>query len=179
MVTSLLPQLFKSSTNPSFWSQAAWTVLRVSIGITMVHNGMDKLSDIPSFAEAYVKVIGLPFPIFFSYVAAYTELIGAPLLAVGLLARPAAFGLFSTMCVAMYHHVLTSGLSIPALELAIVYAACFLFFTVNGPGLFSIDALILNRLDSNALSTKDKQVMRLERAANLPVADKVAAISKR
>jgi putative oxidoreductase len=132
----------------------------------MVHNGLDKLADIPGFAEAYVKVIGLPFPIFFSYVAAYTELIGAPLLAIGFLARPAAFGLFSTMCVAMYHHILVAGLSIPYLELSAVYAACFLFFIVNGPGLFSTDALLLNWLDSNALSTKAKHVMRLERAFN-------------
>ena len=166
MAASLIPQLFKSSTNPGFWSQSAWAILRICLGIMIVHNGLDKLADIPSFAEAYVKVIGLPFPIFFSYVAAYTELIGAPLLAIGFLARPAAFGLFGTMCVAMYHHILVAGLSIPYLELSAVYAACFLFFTVNGPGLFSTDALILNWLDSDALSAKAKQVMRLERAFN-------------
>jgi len=143
----------------------------------IVHNGLDKLADIPSFAEAYVKVIGLPFPIFFSYVAAYTELIGAPLLAIGFLARPAAFGLFGTMCVAMYHHILVAGLSIPYLELSGVYAACFLFFTVNGPGLFSTDALILNWLDSSALSAKAKQVMHLERALNSAGAE-AAAVSK-
>ena len=166
MAASLAPRLFKSSTNPGFWSQSAWAILRICLGIMIVHNGLDKLADIPSFAEAYVKVIGLPFPIFFSYVAAYTELIGAPLLAIGFLARPAAFGLFGTMCVAMYHHILVAGLSIPYLELSAVYAACFLFFTVNGPGLFSTDALILNWLDSDALSAKAKQVMRLERAFN-------------
>jgi putative oxidoreductase len=166
MATSLLSRVFRSTTNPGFASQSAWAALRVCLGIMMVHNGLDKLADIPSFAEAYVKVIGLPFPIFFSYVAAYTELIGAPLLAVGFLARPAAFGLFGTMCVAMYHHVLVAGLSIPALELAAVYAACFLFFTVNGAGLFSIDALILNRLDSSALSARAKQIMGLERVFN-------------
>ncbi len=166
MATPLLSQVFKSSTNPGFWSQSAWAVLRVCIGITIVHNGLDKLADIPSFAEAYVKGIGLPFPIFFSYVAAYTELIGAPLLAIGFLARPAAFGLFSTMCVAMYHHILVAGLSIPYLELSVVYAACFLFFTVNGPGLFSMDALILNWLDSSALSASAKHIMGLERVFN-------------
>ncbi len=122
-------------------------------------------------------MIGLPFPIFFSYVAAYTELIGAPLLAIGFLARPAAFGLFGTMCVAMYHHILVAGLSIPYLELSAVYAACFLFFIVNGPGLFSTDALLLNWLDSNALSTKAKHVMRLERAFN-SAGSEAATVSK-
>jgi putative oxidoreductase len=129
-----------------------------------------------SFCDT-TKVIGLPFPIFFSYVAAYTELIGAPLLAIGFLARPAAFGLFGTMCVAMYHHILVAGLSIPYLELSAVYAACFLFFIVNGPGLFSTDALLLNWLDSNALSTKAKHVMRLERAFN-SAGSEAATVSK-
>jgi putative oxidoreductase len=130
----------------------------------MIHNGLDKLSNIESFAQAYVQVIGLPFPIFFSYVAAFTELIGAPLLVLGLLTRPAAFGLFSTMCVAMYHHILVAGFSIPYLELSAVYAACFLFFAVNGAGLFSTDALIVNWLDVSALSAQAKQIMRLEKA---------------
>lgn len=175
MLSTFVSKFFKSTTNPHFWSQSAWAVMRVVLGVMMVHNGLDKLADIPSFAEAYVKVIGLPFPIFFSYIAAFTELIGAPLLAIGLLARPAAFGLFATMCVAMYHHILVAGLSIPYLELSAVYAACFLFFTVNGAGLFSTDALILNWIDTNALSAKAKQVMRLERAFNSSTAESVTA----
>ncbi len=131
---------------PSYPSQAAWTMLRVVAGLVMIHNGLDKLADIESFSAAYVEVIGLPFPIFFSYVAAFTELIGAPLLALGLLTRPAALGLFSTMVVAMYHHVLVAGFSIPYLELSMLYGAVFLFFTVNGAGLLSLDALIAGRL---------------------------------
>lgn len=123
-------------------------MLRVVAGIVMIHNGLDKLSNIESFAQAYVQVIGLPFPIFFSYVAAYTELLGAPLLALGLFTRPAALGLFGTMLVAMYHHVLVAGLSIPYLELSMLYAACFLFYLVNGAGLFSADALIAGWLDA-------------------------------
>lgn len=130
----------------------------------MIHNGLDKLSNIESFAQAYVQVIGLPFPIFFSYLAAFTELIGAPLVAIGLLTRPAALGLFSTMCVAMYHHILVAGFSIPYLELSAVYAVCFLFFVVNGGGLFSTDALIVSWLDTNALSMQAKRLMRLEKS---------------
>ncbi|MEL7054380.1 MAG: DoxX family protein, partial [Cyanobacteria bacterium J06588_5] len=85
-----------------------------------------------------------------------------PLLMVGLFTRPAAFGLFGTMCVAMYHHVKVAGLSLPYLELSAIYAACFLYFTVNGPGLFSFDALLTNRIDTSALSARAKKVMRLE-----------------
>ncbi|MBE9064320.1 DoxX family protein [cf. Phormidesmis sp. LEGE 11477] len=163
-ISSLTSLFFKPNVNANTASQATLAIARVIIGLMMIHNGQDKLADIESFAQAYVAYLGLPFPIFLSYVAAYTELIAAPLVMVGLFTRPAAFGLFSTMCVAMYHHVKVAGLSLPYLELSAIYAACFLYFTVNGPGLFSFDALIANRIDASALSAKAKQVMRLERA---------------
>lgn len=158
----MLSAVFRPSFSPNYLSQAAWTVLRVVAGIVMIHNGMDKLSNIESFAQAYVSVIGLPFPIFFSYLAAFTELIGAPLLALGLFARPAAAGLFSTMLVAMYHHVLVAGFSIPYLELSALYAACFLFFLVNGAGLFSVDALIAGWLTAATNSNKEQRLDNLE-----------------
>ena len=163
-MNKILTTILRPNYTPNFWSQTTWAILRAVVGIMMIHNGLDKLSNIESFAQAYVAYIGLPFPIFFSYVAAYTELIGAPLVAIGLLTRPAALGLFGTMCVAMYHHVLVAGLSLPYLELSAIYAACFFFFLINGAGLFSTDALIANWLDSNALSQKAKQVMLLEKS---------------
>ncbi|MDJ0621038.1 MAG: DoxX family protein [Calothrix sp. MO_192.B10] len=170
--TALIATILKPSVNPNFWSQTAWAVLRAVVGIMMIHNGLDKLGNIESFSETYVEYIGLPFPLFFSYLAAFTELIGAPLLAFGLLTRLAALGLFGTMCVAMYHHILVAGFSIPYLELSAIYAACFLFFTINGAGLFSTDALIANWLDASALSVKAKQIMRLEQAYQSVSADK-------
>lgn len=163
-LTARIANVFKPNVNPNLWSQTTLAILRVVIGIMMVHNGQDKLADIESFAAAYVEYLGLPFPIFLSYVAAFTELMGAPLVAFGFLTRPAAFGLFGTMCVAMYHHVSVAGLSLPYLELSAIYAAAFLYFTVNGAGLFSLDALVANWLDATALSLKAKQIMRLERS---------------
>lgn len=170
-INALLATILKPNISPNFWSQTAWAVLRFVVGVMMLHNGLDKFSNIESFAQAYVEVIGLPFPIFFSYLAALTETVGAPLVAIGFLTRPAALGLFSTMCVAMYHHVLVSGFNIPYLELSAIYAACFLFFAVSGAGLFSTDALIANLLDSSLLSAQAKQVMRLEKAFQSPSAE--------
>ena len=68
------------------------------------------------------------------------------------------------MCVAMYHHIKVAGLSLPYLELSAIYAACFLYLTVNGAGLFSFDALLANKIDASALSARAKRVMRLEKA---------------
>jgi putative oxidoreductase len=172
-INSLITKAFRPNTTPEFWQQTSWAILRAVVGIMMIHNGIDKLANIESFAEAYVAYIGLPFPIFFSYIAAFTELIGAPLLIIGFLVRPAALGLFFTMCVAMYHHILVAGLSIPYLELSAIYAACFLFFTINGAGLFSTDALITNLLDKSALSAQAKKVMLLEKSFNVTESEAV------
>ena len=152
-LATYLAVVLKPSMSINSWSQVSWTILRVVAGLVMIHNGLDKLSNIQSFADAYVSVIGLPFPIFFSYCAAYTELIGAPLLALGFLTRPAAAGLLSTMLVAMYHHVLVAGFSIPYLELSMLYAACFQLFLVYGGGHYSVDAVLANQLNSFATNS--------------------------
>ncbi|MFM7614555.1 MAG: DoxX family protein, partial [Synechococcales cyanobacterium] len=93
-----------------------------------------------------------------------------------LFTRPAALGLLGTMTVAMYHHISVAGLSLPYLELSAIYAACFLYFAVNGAGLFSIDALIANRLDSTALTLQSKQVMRLEKVYQSDAAEKQTGV---
>jgi putative oxidoreductase len=171
-LTALVAGVLRPNLAPNYPSQIAWTVLRVVAGVVMIHNGLDKLGNIESFAEAYVKVIGLPFPIFFSYLAGYTELLGAPLLALGLFTRPAAAGLFSTMLVAMYHHILVAGFSIPYLELSTLYAACFLFYLVNGAGLFSLDALISGWLTSTVASQSEQQRETLEASFKATLSNK-------
>lgn len=143
-------------------SNAGWTGLRLIAGVVMIHNGLDKLADIEGFAAAYVEVIGLPFPILFAYLAAYTELIGAPLLALGLLTRPAAIGLFSTMVVAMYHHILVAGLSIPYLELSALYAATFLGFAINGSGIYGLDHVLAKTVYTRVASSRLQQLESLE-----------------
>lgn len=163
-LTAYLAAVLKPNLSANTWVQMSWTALRVIAGIVMIHNGLDKLSNIESFAQAYVSVIGLPFPIFFSYCAAFAELIGAPLLALGLLTRPAAAALLSTMLVAMYHHIRVAGFSIPYLELSMLYAACFQLFVVNGGGQYSVDAVLANQLNRmatagvlNAIAEKRQQ----------------------
>lgn len=174
-INTLAIPLLKPNVKLNLATQTTLAIVRVVIGIMMVHNGFDKLDNIEGFAQAYVAYLGLPFPVFLSYIAAFTELIGAPLVAFGLLTRPAALGLFSTMCVAMYHHVKVAGLSLPYLELSTIYAAIFLFFAINGAGLFSVDALIVYWLNKNSLSTKEKQVMKLEKSLEASASEEVVA----
>ncbi len=162
-LTSRASLLFRPNLDANLANQLTLTVLRVVVGVMMIHNGQDKLADIEGFARAYVEYLGLPFPIFLSYIAAYTELIGAPLVALGLLTRFASLGLFGTMCVAMYHHISVAGLSLPYLELSAIYAACFLYFLVNGAGRYSVDAVITRVLSNTATLLKAKEADRLEK----------------
>jgi len=159
---SLVSALFRSNLAPNYWSQGSWVILRVVIGLFMIHNGIDKLADVESFAQAYVEVIGLPFPIFFSYVAGYIELIGAPLVALGLFTRPAALLNVATMAIALYHHVLVAGFSVPYLELASIYAAAFLFFAVNGGGIFSLDTFIGNWISDRLAASRSQEMQEAE-----------------
>jgi putative oxidoreductase len=123
-------------------AQAIWLLARVGVGSLMIHNGLDKLADVPGFANGVVKFIGLPFPEFFTYCAAYTEIIASVLLIVGVLTRLSALALLSTMFVAIYFHLKKTGLSVPDFEMACLYALFSLLFVVNVGGKFSIDALL-------------------------------------
>ena len=72
-------------------------ILRISIGAMLIHNGYEKTADIQNFADAFVRPIGLPFPIISSYIAAYSEIYGSWLLIVGLLTRFASLSIIGTI----------------------------------------------------------------------------------
>ena len=123
-----------------------YLVLRLCVGILLIHHGYEKLNDIENFADAFVRPLHLPFPIFLSYVAAFSEIAGSWMLITGLGVRFGALAIFGTMTIAIYHAIMTSGFNIYLLELLGLYwggAFCLLF---NGGGMFSIDELIVRRL---------------------------------
>ena len=123
-----------------------YLILRLCVGILLIHHGYEKLNDIENFADAFVRPLHLPFPIFLSYVAAFSEIAGSWMLITGLGVRFGALAIFGTMTIAIYHAIMTSGFNIYLLELLGLYwggAFCLLF---NGGGMFSIDELIVRRL---------------------------------
>ncbi len=137
-----------STENTGF--QLLWTMIRVVAGGMMIHNGFAKLADVQGFAEHVVAVIGFPAPVFFTYCAAYTEIVGALLLVLGLLTRLSAAGLLGTMLVALFFHLKVDGLKIAPLETATLYATFYLFFLVNGGGKWSLDAVLGKGLGEKA-----------------------------
>ncbi|MEM9091460.1 MAG: DoxX family protein [Cyanobacteria bacterium P01_F01_bin.53] len=127
-------------------TQITWFILRLSAGGLMIHNGFDKLTDVQGFADGVVSFIGLPYPVFFTYCAAYTEIIGSILIFLGLLVRPSAGALLVTMAIAVFFHLKANGLAIAPLETATLYATIYTFLLINGAGQWSLDEWLANRL---------------------------------
>ena len=117
-------------------------ILRISIGTMLIHHGYEKLADIENFADAFVRPIGLPFPILSSYIAAYSEIYGSWLLIGGLFTRFAALSIVGTIGVAIYHAIVTAGFNIYLLELLVLYMGGALCILLIGSGDFSVDKLL-------------------------------------
>lgn len=121
-------------------------LLRLAVGVMMIHHGQDKIADPQSFATNYVAALHLPFPLLMAYAAGYAEIIGSWLLIFGLFTPLGALALSGTMAVAGYHHILTSGLNIYVLELVVLYLGGSVGLLLLGPGSFSFDAGIAREL---------------------------------
>ena len=120
-------------------------ILRISIGIMLIHHGYEKLANIDNFADAFVRPLNLPFPIVLSYLAAFSEIMGSWLLITGLATRLGGLLIVGTASVGIYHALMTAGFNIYLLELLVLYAGGAFCITLNGGGTFTIDELIVRR----------------------------------
>ena len=134
----------------SFSKDTALLILRVITGTVLIHHGFEKLANIENFADAFVRPLHIPFPIFFSYVAAFSEIGGSWLLILGLATRFGALAIVGTISVAIYHALVTSGFNIFLLELLLLYFASATSIALTGPGDFSIDEVIIRVLRSES-----------------------------
>jgi len=130
--------------------------LRVGTCTLMVHHGFDKLDHVDGFsANVVAKFFGfLPGPpAFWTVSAALTQIGGAGLLGLGILARPVAISMMATMITAVTFHLLNTGvqgfpLGVPAdhsynFELAAMYVLVLAYFSVAGAGAYSVDEKVL------------------------------------
>lgn len=131
-------------------------VLRVTVCLTVVHHGLQKLGNPEGFAEnmvaKYFSFLPGP-PIYWTYMAAYMELVAPVLLAVGVFARLASFGLLTTMLFATSFHFMLTGtedypLGVPAagayaFEPSLLCGAIFCYFLFAGPGKLALKPNLL------------------------------------
>ena len=145
----------------SFSKDTALLILRVITGTVLIHHGYEKLANIENFADAFVRPLHLPFPIFLSYIAAFSEIGGSWLLIIGLATRFGALAIVGTISVAIYHALVTAGFNIFLLELLLLYFASATAIALTGPGNFSLDEVIIRILrseesDINELTSSSK-----------------------
>ncbi len=144
----------------SFSKDTALLILRVITGTVLIHHGFEKTANIENFADAFVRPLHLPFPIFLSYVAAFSEIGGSWLLILGLATRFGALAIVGTISVAIYHALVTSGFNIFLLELLLLYFASATSIALTGPGDFSIDEVIIRVLRSES---DDEEIQEMKK----------------
>merc|ERR1712032_577854 len=122
----------------------------MGVSFMVIHHSLQKLYNPRGFADnVIVKYFGfLPFPMLWTYMAAVMEFVGPIMLALGIFARAAAFGLMFTMFVAVAFHFQNTGvegfsLGVPktgayAFEPAMLCGVIFLHVLLNGPGRFAV-----------------------------------------
>ncbi len=117
-------------------------VLRIGIAWLMITNhGWDKITGgserWAGIGEFGMKHLGITFlPVFWGFMAAFSESIGALLIGLGFFTRIAAGLLMITMLVGANMHI-TTGKGSP--EMALAYACICAVFVIGGAGDFSLD----------------------------------------
>jgi len=125
----------------------ALTLLRISTGIIMAAHGWDKLQNLNATVEQF-SAMGIPKA--GVYLAIAGELGGGLGLIVGLLTPVAAFGVFSTMAVAILHVHLKNGLFAKdgGFEYPLTLAMVALYFIMRGAGPISLDGIFCKKKET-------------------------------
>lgn len=117
-------------------------ILRVGIGIMFLYHGAPKLFGGPEKWEKLgmaMKYVGIDFaPVFWGFMAAFSEFFGGICIILGLFFRPACILLTITMAVAAAMH-LGKGEGLKVASHAIEDGIVFLSLIFIGPGKYSID----------------------------------------
>src|SRR5215204_5843687 len=124
------------------WAPRVLSILRIVTALLFMEHGLMKLFDVPAPQP------GVPDPLPTMLVAAaWIEVVGGALIAVGLFTRVAAFVCSGQMAAAYFMAHAPQGFW-PALnmgELAIMFSFVFFYLIFAGPGPWSLDALVRKR----------------------------------
>jgi putative oxidoreductase len=121
------------------WTPRALGVLRLVTGFLYFQHGTSKLFHVPHDASFdHLPVLSLVG------IAGMLEIVGSPLIFIGLFTRPTAFILSGEMAVAYFTvHARQGHFFMPQLnqgEVAVLYCFIFLFLAAAGAGTWSFDA---------------------------------------
>ncbi len=126
-------------------------ILRVILGIVFFAHGAQKVLGLfggyglENTVGFFEKNLGIP--LFFGYLASFTEFFGGIFLLLGFLTRPSAIGIAITMVVAMNVH-LPNGFFLPnGIEFTFVLLLVSTAIIISGPGRYSLDKIIIDRFE--------------------------------
>ncbi len=123
----------------------ALLLLRLVAGAAFILHGWPMIQHAFSWMGPNASI-----PAFLQGIAAFAEFAGGLALVVGLLTRPAAFGIWCVMNVALFFVHIPKGdpfvsMGGPSYELAAVYWVIMMALMLRGPGLFSLDGVFGRR----------------------------------
>jgi len=124
------------------WAPRVLSLLRIVAALLFMEHGLMKVFHFPGPQE------GAPDPLpLMLLVAAWLEIVGGALVALGLATRPAAFILSGEMAVAyfMAHASKSPWPGLNGGDVAILFCFIFFYLVFAGPGPWSLDAQIRNR----------------------------------
>ena len=115
--------------------------LRVFMGLGIAYHGYGIVfgGHLDRMVEG-VAAMGFPLPTFFAWAAALSEFLGGICITLGLLTRPAALFVLTTMAVAAF--IAHRADSFDRKELALAYGVVSCALMLLGAGKFSLDHLI-------------------------------------
>ncbi|MCC6253156.1 MAG: DoxX family protein [Bacteroidia bacterium] len=135
--------------NPDFNAYTANVMmlfLRVSVGLLLLNHGMPKLQKLLSDEPIqFAAVMGMS-PSLSLTLAWFAEFVCAILIMIGLFTRLAALPIIITMLVIVFH--IHSDKDFSDKELPLMYLITYIIILFKGPGKFSVDTFIYNKLNN-------------------------------
>ena len=133
------------------WAPQLLSVLRIVLAYLLIQASTIKLFGfpVPIPGGGTIPVGSLP------WIAGVIEIIGGPLILIGLFTRPVAFILAGEMAVAyFYGHARMGHWLWPMVNMghaAVIFCFLFLYISAAGPGPWSLDALLARRRTSSTV----------------------------
>ena len=119
-------------------------LLRIFFGVLFMMHGLDKLTNFNELSTTYPSVFG-----FGSYmtlmVSIFAEFCCSIFLILGLMVRITVIPMIAAMAVAFFD---VHDAMMPEGELALIYLILFIILYATGPGRFSLDYMIDNKVKS-------------------------------
>jgi putative oxidoreductase len=136
-------------TSLSKYQNFAILISRLIIGAAFAYvHGWKKIiggSEMWTNLGGAMKSIGINFlPVFWGFMASFSEFFGGILVAVGLFFRPSAILIFVTMVVAAAFHF-NNGDPISKIFYPLEIAALMFLMIYTGPGKYSLDKMFFNK----------------------------------